>query len=155
MKSEFLSNVKERLGYLNIFERHKSKNINSDSLKFNSHQLRHLLNTLAQRTTLSEIEIAFWSGRKNIEHNSNYNHVTDDEMIAMSRKLLMSKENDSTIIPDTSTSPIISKQFVEKSMEALREKVKDLNGQAKLDMIESLIAFRNNLEARLNEGVLE
>lgn len=155
MKSEFLSNVKERLGYLNIFERHKRKNINNDLLKFNSHQSRHLLNTLAQRTALSEIEIAFWSGRKNIEHNSNYNHVTDDEMIAMSRKLLLSEKNDSTIVPDTPTSPIISKQFVEQSMKALREKVKDLDGQAKLDMIESLIAFRNNLEDKLNEGLLE
>lgn len=152
IKNEFLSTVKERIGYLNIFERHKIENNNLESLTFNSHQLRHLLNTLAQRTKLSEIEIAFWSGRKNINHNNNYNHVTDDEMIAMSRKLLMKSENDLEVISKPLNSTIIDEKFIEMTMGALRVKAKGLKGQAKLTMLARLTAFRNELEDKLSEG---
>ncbi|NQE77364.1 hypothetical protein A8L50_21550 [Pantoea ananatis] len=152
MKSEFQNKVKERNGYLNIFERHKTENDNLESLTFNSHQLRHLLNTLAQRTKLSEIEIAFWSGRKNINHNNNYNHVTDDEMVAMSRKLLMNSENDLEVISKPLNSTSIDKKFIEMTMGALRLKSKGLKGQAKLAMLARLIAFRNKLEDNLSEG---
>ncbi|ERM10516.1 hypothetical protein L584_12015 [Pantoea agglomerans Tx10] len=151
IKNEFLSTVKERNGYLNIFERHKTKGRSEELLTFNSHQLRHLINTLAQRTKLSEIEIAFWSGRKNINHNNNYNHITDDEMIAMSRKLLMSSENDLEVISKPLNSTIIDEEFIEMSMCALRVKAKGLKSQAKLAMLERLIAFRNKIEDNLNE----
>ena len=151
MKSEFQNKVKERNGYLNIFERHKSKCGGEELLTFNSHQLRHLINTLAQRTKLSEIEIAFWSGRKNINHNNNYNHVTDDEMIAMSRKLLMSSDCDSEVIIKSFVSTSLDKKSIEIKMEELRVKLKKLKGQAKLAMLEKLIAFRNKLEENLNE----
>lgn len=151
IKNEFLSTVKERNGYLNIFERHKIKGRSEELLTFNSHQLRHLINTLAQRTKLSEIEIAFWSGRKNINHNNNYNHITDDEMIAMSRKLLMSSENDLEVISKPLNSTIIDEEFIEMSMCALRVKAKGLKSQAKLAMLERLIAFRNKIEDNLNE----
>lgn len=152
IKNEFLSKVKERIGYLNIFERNKFENNNLEPLTFNSHQLRHLLNTLAQRTKLSEIEIAFWSGRKNINHNYNYNHVTEDEMIAMSRKLLMNSENDLEVISEPLNSTIIDEKFIEMTMGALRMKAKGTKSQAKLAMLERLIAFRNKIEGNLNEG---
>lgn len=152
MKSEFQNKVKERNGYLNIFERHKSKGDGEELLTFNSHQLRHLINTLAQRTKLSEIEIAFWSGRKNINHNNNYNHVTDDEMIAMSRKLLMNSENDLEVISKPLNLTSIDKKFIEMTMGALILKSKGLKGQAKLAMLARLIAFRNKLEDNLSEG---
>jgi len=73
---------------MNIFNRNKSLNSYPGEIKFNSHQIRHLLNTMAQRTTLSEVEIALWSGRKNIHHNDNYNHVSHDELADLSRELL-------------------------------------------------------------------
>jgi hypothetical protein len=152
MKSEFQNKVKERNGYLNIFERHESKGGGEELLTFNSHQLRHLINTLAQRTKLSEIEIAFWSGRKNINHNNNYNHVTDDEMIAMSRKLLMNSENDLEVISKPLNSTSIDKKFIEMTVGALILKSKGLKGQAKLAMLARLIAFRNKLEDNLSEG---
>lgn len=152
IKNEFLSKAKERIGYLNIFERHKIENNDLEPLTFNSHQLRHLLNTLAQRTKLSEVEIAFWSGRKNINHNNNYNHVTDDEMIAMSRKLLMNSENDLEVIFKPFNSASIDMKFIERNMEELKDRAKGLKGQAKLAMLERLIAFRNKLEENLNEG---
>lgn len=152
IKNEFLSKVKERIGYVNIFERHKIENNDLEPLTFNSHQLRHLLNTLAQRTKLSEVEIAFWSGRKNINHNNNYNHVSDDEMIAISRKLLMNLENNSELIIKPFNSTNIDMMFIERNMEELKDKAKGLKGQAKLAMLEKLIAFRHKLEENISEG---
>lgn len=151
IKNEFLNTVKERNGYLNIFERHKIKGGSEELLTFNSHQLRHLINTLAQRTKLSEIEIAFWSGRKNINHNNNYNHVTDDEMIEMSRKLLMNSEYDSEVIIKSFVSTSLDEKIIERKMEVLKVKGKGLKGQEKLVMLEKLIDFRNKLEGYLNE----
>ncbi|WP_432413785.1 hypothetical protein [Pantoea allii] len=73
---------------MNIFNRNRFLNSFPGEIKFNSHQIRHLINTMAQRTTLSEVEIALWSGRKNIHHNDNYNHVSHDELADLSRELL-------------------------------------------------------------------
>ncbi|WHS99750.1 MAG: hypothetical protein LZT29_02779 [Pantoea stewartii] len=151
IQNEFLSTVKERNDYLNIFERHKIKCRSEELLTFSSHQLRHLINTLAQRTKLSEIEIAFWSGRKNINHNNNYNHVTDDEMIAMSRKLLMNSEYDSEVIMKSFVSTSLDEKIIERKMEVLKVKGKGLKGQEKLVMLEKLIDLRNKLEGYLNE----
>lgn len=73
---------------MNIFNRNRALGSYPGEIKFNSHQIRHLINTMAQRTTLSEVEIALWSGRKNIHHNDNYNHVSHDELADLSRELL-------------------------------------------------------------------
>ena len=57
----------ERLGYLDEAGR---------PLRLNSHQFRHLLNTLAAEGSLSEIEIARWMGRSKVTQNAAYQHVT-------------------------------------------------------------------------------
>ncbi|WP_287786723.1 hypothetical protein [Acidiphilium sp.] len=46
-----------------------------------THQPRHLLNTLAQSKHLSETLIAFWSGRKRVDHNAWYNHIPHEAFI--------------------------------------------------------------------------
>ena len=51
----------------------------------NSHQFRHYLNTLAQLGGLSQLDIAKWSGRTNISQNVVYDHVTDDQALALVR----------------------------------------------------------------------
>ncbi|MBP1871956.1 hypothetical protein J2Z19_001668 [Ensifer adhaerens] len=50
-----------------------------------TNQLRHYLNTLAQTGGLSEVEIAAWSGRKDIRQNAAYDHRTPDEVLASIR----------------------------------------------------------------------
>lgn len=50
-----------------------------------THQLRHYLNTLAQRGGLSEMEIAAWSGRKDVRQNAAYDHRTPAEMLQRKR----------------------------------------------------------------------
>lgn len=39
-----------------------------------SHQIRHYLNTVAQRARVPESHIAYWSGRKNVMQNEVYDH---------------------------------------------------------------------------------
>ncbi len=51
-----------------------------------THQLRHHLNTLAQRGGLSEMEIAAWSGRKDVRQNAAYDHRTTEEMLLNKRR---------------------------------------------------------------------
>lgn len=49
--------------------------------KLQTHQPRHLLNTLAQSKHLSQALIAFWSGRKKIEQNAWYDHLPQEAFI--------------------------------------------------------------------------
>lgn len=64
-----------------IWERHGYKNPDGSAIKVTSHQLRHLLNTVAQRGDLGQLDIAMWSGRANIHQNRTYNHMTDYEVL--------------------------------------------------------------------------
>lgn len=50
-----------------------------------SHQFRHWLNTLAQGANLSQVDIAKWSGRRNVEQNASYDHVTSEEIVEQIR----------------------------------------------------------------------
>lgn len=72
----------------NIFHRHVNFNDESTDFSFHSHQIRHLINTLAQRSMLSEIQIAQWSGRKSVKQNAVYDHMSHDELSELSRKIL-------------------------------------------------------------------
>ncbi|ADO10594.1 Transposase B from transposon Tn554 [Pantoea vagans C9-1] len=65
----------------NLFERHGYHDEDNKPLFLRTHQARHLLNTLAQRGGLGELDIAKWSGRVSITQNRVYNHITEDEMI--------------------------------------------------------------------------
>ncbi|MFK8549664.1 hypothetical protein ACI741_22285 [Escherichia coli] len=96
-KKLFFADFKKRSGAgkdsaLNFFQRHKS--LQPDGMKevFRSHQPRHLLNTLAQRAMLSEVEIAFWSGRRSVEQNSVYDNRSWEELRNIERKVLFSEE---------------------------------------------------------------
>lgn len=67
----------DRYGYLK----------NGERIKLTSHQARHLLDTIAERGGLSQLEIAKWSGRADIKQNRTYNHMTEYEMVAMVEQL--------------------------------------------------------------------
>lgn len=51
-----------------------------------THQLRHLLNTIAQSANMDAFDIAAWSGRKNVAQNSAYDHVSSAERIEEMRE---------------------------------------------------------------------
>jgi len=70
-----------------IFDRYGYLTTKGDRLKVTSHQARHLLNTIAQRGGLSNLEIAKWSGRADAKQNRVYNHMTEYEMVAQAEEL--------------------------------------------------------------------
>ncbi|WP_240357256.1 hypothetical protein [Pseudomonas hygromyciniae] len=69
-----------------IWERNGYKNPDGTPISMGSHQVRHYLNTLAQRGSLGQLDIAKWSGRANIQQNATYNHMTADEHVEMARE---------------------------------------------------------------------
>jgi hypothetical protein len=56
-------------------------------IKVTTHQFRHWLNTLAHQKGLSQLDIAKWSGRKDIRQNQAYDHMTSTELVEMARGL--------------------------------------------------------------------
>lgn len=54
-------------------------------IKVTTHKFRHYLNTLAQAGGLSQLDIAKWSGRKDVRQNEAYDHMSADEMLQIIR----------------------------------------------------------------------
>ncbi len=70
-----------------IFDRYGFKDKNDGRLKATSHQVRHLLNTIAEMGGLSQHEIAKWAGRADPKQNRTYNHMSEFEMVAKAEQL--------------------------------------------------------------------
>lgn len=70
-----------------IFDRYGYTTKTGERLKLASHQARHLLNTIAQRGGLSQLQIAKWSGRAEATQNRTYNHMSEYEMVALAEEL--------------------------------------------------------------------
>lgn len=70
-----------------IWERNGYKNPDGTPISMGSHQVRHYLNTLAQRGNLGQLDIAKWSGRANVHQNATYNHMTADEHVEMAKEV--------------------------------------------------------------------
>lgn len=70
-----------------IWERNGYKNPDGSPISMSSHQIRHYLNTLAQRGAMGQLDVAKWSARANIHQNATYNHMTDDEHVEMAREV--------------------------------------------------------------------
>ncbi|EEG07330.1 integrase [Pseudogulbenkiania ferrooxidans] len=61
-------------------------------IRMTTHQFRHYLNTLAQAGGLSQLDIAKWSGRRDIRQNEAYDHVSADEMVQRIRNVIGDEE---------------------------------------------------------------
>lgn len=68
-------------GFSSIFSRLGLISEDSSPIRITTHQFRHYLNTLAQAGGMSQLDIAKWSGRKDIQQNSAYDHVTPGQML--------------------------------------------------------------------------
>lgn len=68
-------------GFGSIFTRLGFTEPDGSAIKITTHQFRHYLNTLAQAGGMSQLDIAKWSGRKDIRQNAAYDHVTPDQML--------------------------------------------------------------------------
>ena len=80
--------VSGREGVDTIFARYGFTNEDGSPITLTTHQFRHWLNTLAQQGGMSQMEIARWSGRKDIGQNAAYDHRSGVEMAAEARKMM-------------------------------------------------------------------
>ena len=68
-------------GHESIFTRFRFCERDGSPIVVTTHQFRHYLNTLAQAGGLSQLDIAKWSGRKDVRQNEAYDHVTSGQML--------------------------------------------------------------------------
>jgi hypothetical protein len=73
-------------GQASIFANFGFTEEDGSPIRVTTHQFRHYLNTLAQAGGLSQLDIAKWSGRKDIRQNEAYDHVSASEMVMTLRK---------------------------------------------------------------------
>lgn len=64
-----------------IFDKFGFYEEDGSRITLHSHQLRHYLNTLAQSGGMSQLDIALWSGRKDVRQNAAYDHVSGKEVV--------------------------------------------------------------------------
>lgn len=70
--SDFLG---AREGVKSVFERLDVRNADGEPYRIRTHALRHFLNSAAQEGLLSQLDIARWSGRKDVRENTAYDHT--------------------------------------------------------------------------------
>jgi hypothetical protein len=80
--------VTGRAGVATVCARFGFKEDDGSPIKITSHQFRHYLNTLQQQGGMSQMEIARWSGRKDIGQNAEYDHLTGIELAEKAREML-------------------------------------------------------------------
>lgn len=84
-----LTHLANRLGrsdsQTTIFDRFGFHEPDGARVYVTTHQFRHYLNTLAQAGGLSQLDIAKWSGRKDLRQNAAYDHQSTASLLAMMR----------------------------------------------------------------------
>jgi hypothetical protein len=68
-------------GFPSIFSKFGFQEPDGSEIRVNTHRFRHYLNTLAQAGGMSQLDIAKWSGRKDVRQNTVYDHVTPTQML--------------------------------------------------------------------------
>jgi hypothetical protein len=71
-----------------IFQRLDLKDAKGTPYAVRSHQIRHFLNNLAQEGRLAQLDIARWSGRKDVGQNHVYDHTGGVPLARTMRELL-------------------------------------------------------------------
>ena len=74
----------ERVGS-SVFSRNGISGLDGEPIRINTHKFRHYLNTLAMQGGLSDLDIAKWSGRKDVRQNRAYDHVSARDKLALIR----------------------------------------------------------------------
>jgi len=106
-------------GFKSVFDRLELFEPDGAPLRIRSHQFRHYLNTLAQAGGMSELDIAKWSGRADMRHNSAYNHVSDRDIQARIGELKgENSESFSQLVAQTRVSLLPRAKFAELNIQA-------------------------------------
>lgn len=100
-----------------IFERLDIRDENGEPHGLTSHQIRHFLNTLAQEGGLSQLDIARWSGRKDVRENVAYDHTGGVHLARKMREVLSTGAMEGPIAQTAeSLPPADRKAFVESRL---------------------------------------
>lgn len=83
----------ERHGKSSVFSRLGITGANGASIVINTHKFRHYLNTLALHGGLDELDLAKWSGRKDVRQNQAYDHLSARDKLATIREAIGDKSN--------------------------------------------------------------
>ncbi|MBS9444266.1 hypothetical protein [Photorhabdus heterorhabditis] len=109
-------NGNQNMRWKNIFQRNGIAEQRKYFLR--SHQIRHLINTLAQRGGLSDVEVAKWSGRTKVIQNRVYDHMTDDELFDIAVDF----------IQDTQSEYSDTKENILDNAPSLKDIIKEIRG---------------------------
>lgn len=76
------NDINTRLGKRkrNICRKYGFKEEDGAEVELSTHKFRHYLNTLAQTNSMDQLDLARWSGRRDVSHNAAYDHVSDREV---------------------------------------------------------------------------
>lgn len=94
-------------GVQSIFDRCGLFEEDGTPIRVSSHQFRHYLDTLAQMGGMSQLDIAKWSGRKDIRQNDTYDHEPTQSLLARVRNLMGDNERMSGPVVTTSQQILI------------------------------------------------
>ncbi|MFL9964084.1 integrase [Paraburkholderia sediminicola] len=75
-------------GIQSIFDKCGLFEEDGSPIRVHSHQFRNYLNTLAQMGGMSQLDIAKWSGRKDIRQNEAYDHESTQSLLARVRSIV-------------------------------------------------------------------
>ncbi|KJK04612.1 integrase [Burkholderiaceae bacterium 26] len=79
---------RSEFGIESLFERYGFYEPDGSNIRVTPHQFRHYLNTLAQIGGLSQLDIAKWSGRKDVRQNRAYDHETPQAIVERIRSVV-------------------------------------------------------------------
>lgn len=107
-------------GFTSVFENLGFFEADGSPVVIRTHQFRHYLNTLAQAGGMSELDIAKWSGRKDVRQNSVYNHVSDRDLQARLAEIKeeAKKQSSTELTPQVRISLIPREKFKEMGIQA-------------------------------------
>ena len=80
-----------KASHQSIFDRYGYKDAEGNRLKATSHQMRHLLSTIAERGGMAQDELAKWAGRADAKQNRVYNQMCEFEMVVRAEQFDPSK----------------------------------------------------------------
>lgn len=79
-------------GKQSMFSRFGYTEPDGSPIYLTTHQFRHLLNTFAQASHVSQLDIAKWSGRTDVSQNAVYDHVAADQILEQVREVIASQQ---------------------------------------------------------------
>jgi len=109
-------------GVPSIFSRRGLTEPDGSPMRVKTHAFRHWLNTLADRGGLSDLELALWSGRRDISQNIAYKHGTVEQRVAWAREMLKDGKlyGDVTETYNSINDPVEKELFRSRSGTSLR-----------------------------------